>query len=299
MPELPEVESLRRSLLPFLLNQKILKVEVKLPKLVSSKGTKRVDDLGKKIEFEKGLEGKKILKIERKNKNLIFSLEGGGLMMVHLKMTGQLVYQGFDNDKPVIGGHPIEASEKSLPHKHTYVIFETEKGVLYYNDTRQFGYLLYFDSLDGFEKEEHFKHFGQEPLADDFDLKNFSKDLKIKSGVLKKVLLDGKVVVGVGNIYADEICFASRVLPTRKANSLSQKEIKAMYENTKQILAMAVAQGGSSVANYLLGDGSRGNYANYHKVYGRGGKPCLVCGSVLDKVVIGGRTSVFCKKCQK
>lgn len=355
MPELPEVESLRRSLLPFVLGQRVLRVEVKLAKLVSGKGTKRKLDLEKKSIFELGMIGKIISKVDRRNKNLIFSLENNhnlssqktqidfktadsgntnfkvnskpeakvndsldknlveyvriknnqqtsaktSAMMVHLKMTGQLVYKAKEGGEVVAGGHPIQESQTDLPHKHTYITFELENGYLYYNDVRQFGYLLYFESLAQIESEDHFEGFGQEPLEEKFDFKRFSMELLSKKSILKKVLLDGKVVVGVGNIYADEICFASKVLPTRKIESLTKIEVKRIFENTKSILLEAVAQGGSSVANYLLADGTGGNYARYHKVYGRGGKPCLVCGNTLQKIVVGGRGTVFCQVCQK
>jgi len=297
MPELPEVESLRRSLLPYILDQKITKVEVLLPKLVSSKGTARQESSEKTQEFISGLENSQIKKLTRRAKNMIFELDTGGILLVHLKMTGQLVFK--DKNHLITGGHPIQDSETTLPNKHSYVIFHLENGTLYYNDVRKFGYLLYFSSKIKLDDEEHFGDLGMEPLEESFNEEEFKKRLKTKSGNLKKLFLDQKVVVGLGNIYADEVCFTAGVLPTRNVKSLNDKEIKKLFRAIKIILVKAVDLGGSSIANYLLGDGSRGNYAHHHKVYGRGGKPCLVCGNTLSVTQLAGRTTVFCTVCQK
>lgn len=302
MPELPEVEALRRGLLPLIVGQKIQKTEVKMPKLVSSKGTTRTASDKKLQEFIQGILGKTIQGVERRAKNLIFSLNDGGIILVHLKMTGQLVYKGksgTDKEIAISGGHPIELSQSSLPNKHTYVIFNLDHGTLYYNDVRQFGYLLYFPDKQTLESEKHFDGLGFEPLDNDFTFKDFYTKLKTKSGILKKVFLDQTVVVGLGNIYADEVCFDAKVKPLRKVDTLKKSEIIALYEAIIKILPKAVAMGGSSVANYLLADGSRGNYAREHKVYGRAGLECFRCGKLLVKTILGGRTTVFCNSCQK
>ena len=127
----------------------------------------------------------------------------------------------------------------------------------------------------------------------------FEQNLKKQTGILKKVFLEQKAVVGLGNIYADEVCFEAGVLPNRNIKTLNKKEILALFEAIKKILVKAVDLGGSSIANYLLADGSRGNYAREHKVYGRAGKECLVCGNILQKTQLAGRTTVFCQICQK
>jgi formamidopyrimidine-DNA glycosylase len=298
MPELPEVESLRLSLLPFIKNQRILKTEIKLPKLVSGRGTKRISSNHKKDEFVSGVTGERILTIKRRAKNLMIELTGDKLILVHLKMTGQLVFKPNKGKQIITGGHPIQDSEKELPHKHTYIIFELENGNLYYNDVRQFGYVLYYAKKSDFEKENHFKDLGVEPL-EEFGFESFYKEMKAKTGSLKQVFLDQKIVVGLGNIYADEVSFKAGVRPMRKANKITKKEYRKIYDAIKEIMPKAVAMGGSSVANYLLADGSRGNYAREHKVYARAGKECLVCGNILLKTVIGSRTTVYCKVCQK
>ena len=141
--------------------------------------------------------------------------------------------------------------------------------------------------------------FGLEPLSKEFNLINFKKVLKGKKGNLKTMLLSQKIVAGLGNIYADEACFESGILPTRTVNSLSEKEIKKLFLAIKRILKLAVKEGGSSVANYLLADGSKGNYAKYHLVYQKAGQPCSVCQTILEKTIIGSRTTVYCPVCQK
>src|SRR3989338_8817716 len=144
MPELPEVENLRRGLARAIVGQRVKKVIVHKPKLVSGKGNVRAASLQKKREFVRGITGEKILKVERRAKNLIFRLSRGKVILAHLKMSGQFAYSARGKKKSIIGGHPIELSERELPNKHTHIIFELERGVLYYNDTRMFGYLLYY-----------------------------------------------------------------------------------------------------------------------------------------------------------
>ncbi|MBC7471847.1 MAG: bifunctional DNA-formamidopyrimidine glycosylase/DNA-(apurinic or apyrimidinic site) lyase [candidate division SR1 bacterium] len=302
MPELPEVESLRRSLVPYIQGKKINSVEVILPKLVSGRGTKRVVNQAMADSFVNNISRKIVTGLTRRAKNIIFTFDDNSVMVVHLKMTGQLVFKPFQAVGKVTlisGGHPIELSTSELPNKHSYIIFYFENGTLFYNDVRQFGYLLHFSSLEEAINDGHFAKLGFEPLDDSFILKNFEVGLKRKTGNLKKVLLDQEIVVGLGNIYADEVCFMAKVRPNRLVKTLSKKEIKSLYEAINKIIPRAIELGGSSIADYLLADGSRGNYAREHKVYGRAGKECLVCGTILTKTVSGGRTTVYCKKCQK
>lgn len=304
MPELPEVESLRLGLVKSLIGAKILKVSVKKGKLVSGNGTIRKEDKVKIEEFESKMVGTTIQAIDRRAKNMLINLSNGGLILVHLKMTGQLVFVPNFKDsksytKPVLGGHPIKESTQELPHKHTYIIFELDNGNLYYNDVRQFGYMLYFASQEEFEKLNHFDKIGVEPLTDDFEFADFNAQLTTKSSPIKTVLLDQSVVVGCGNIYCDESCFAAGILPTRPCNTLTKAETAKLFFQIKRILKLAIESGGSSIANYLLADGTRGNYADYHMVYGRKNKECLTCGTKLETVQISGRTTVYCPKCQK
>jgi formamidopyrimidine-DNA glycosylase len=306
MPELPEVEALRRSLLPFVKGAKILEVEVRQEKIIAGKGTTRKGTKENTKSFVENISGRKILDIKRRAKNLIIVLDKG-IILVHLKMTGQLVFvPKAKNTKISFGGHPIEETEKeNLPHKHTYIIFKLNNGTLYYNDVRQFGYVLFFKEEKILEDEKHFEDIGVEPFDKNFTLEYFKEKVEEMaqktSAPIKKVLLEQKIVVGVGNIYCDEVFWASSVLPTRKLSTLSNKEIKDIYENIKKILDKAINSGGSSVANYLLADGKRGNFADYHNAYQKDGQRCKKkgCAGTIEKITLGGRGTHFCPVHQK
>jgi formamidopyrimidine-DNA glycosylase len=300
MPELPEVESLRRSLEPFVIDSQIISINVNHPKIVSSSGTTRIGNPDKVQEFQNVAIGSKITGLSRRAKNIMIELDSGGAFLVHLKMTGQLVFESnFDNIPTILGGHPIQESESKLPNKHTYIIFQLDNGTLYYNDVRQFGYVLYYPSFQAILDAGHFgADLGLEPTSDNFSLECFAKALKSKKSPIKKVFLDQTIVVGLGNIYADEVCFAAGILPTRSCNSLEFLEVTRLYMAIKKIIPLAIEEGGSSIANYLLGDGTRGNYAKYHNVYGRKGKACFICNKALSSCVLSSRTTVYCEICQ-
>ncbi len=299
MPELPEVENLRIGLSRVIIGQKILQVEVKKPKLVSGKGTLRKANKKKQEEFIRKIKGEKFLAVERRAKNLIFKLSHDKIILVHLKMSGQFVYKPKAGFKTISGGHPIEISETKLPNKHSHIIFELKHGTLYYNDTRMFGYVLYHKNTKTFNDENHFELLGVEPLSGEFTLKYFKSKLKEKTGKIKAVLMDQKIVTGLGNIYADESLFEAGIRPDRNPSSLSDLEISKLYKAIIRILKRAVKVGGSSVATYRLLDDSKGNFAREHKVYGKAGKPCTSCKKPLEKTTIQTRTTIFCLNCQK
>lgn len=298
MPELPEVESLRRSLKPYIVGKTIQSIIVHKPKLVSGAGTVRQALESKKQEFETQIIGAEILDITRIAKNIIIHLSTGQIILVHLKMTGQLVYQD-DNQNKVLGGHPIQLSESQLPNQHSHIIFELNQGTLFYNDVRMFGYVLLFPNLDELYKIGHFDKIGLDPFDPNFTAKYLYKNLKTKKSKLKTVLLEQSIVTGLGNIYADEVCFRAGILPTRIANTLSKKEVDKLHQAIIEIIPKAVEMGGSSIANYIMADGSRGTYAREHKVYGKAGKLCVKCEQILQKTIINSRTTVFCQFCQK
>ncbi len=301
MPELPEVENLRRGLEKNILGQKILSVEVRKPKLVSGKGNARKPRKDKARIFKKGLTGERFLAIERRAKNLIFKFWSGKIMLAHLKMSGQFVYKAKKGGSKIIGGHPIELSEKELPNKHSHVIFGLNNGTLYYNDTRMFGYLLYYRNAQEFEKESHFALLGLEPFDKEFTVKYFIKALKSKKSKIKVVLMDQKIVTGLGNIYADESLFEAGIHPEKKASSITKEKVNLLYNAIKRILKRAIKVGGSSVATYRLLDNTRGNYAREHKVYGKEGEKCTkpCCKGIIKRKVINGRSAHFCSIHQK
>lgn len=308
MPELPEVESVRLGLQKSIAEQNILDIDIRNLKIVSSNSNIRMADKNKGKEFFSNLVNKKIISVKRRAKNIIIDLEDEGIVLIHLKMTGQLVYVPDKNNNKidkdiVVGGHPIISSYKGdLPGKHTHVIFKLEKGVLYYNDTRSFGYVLYYKNIETAIEFGHFAKLGKEPMDKDFTLGYFNKEIKSKKNqnkILKKVFLDQSIVVGLGNIYADEVCFASGVRGDNYLKNLTDIQIESLYNNIKLILSNAIKLGGSSISDYLLADGSRGNYAREHKVYGKSGEDCIVCNNKLEKSIIAGRTTIYCKMCQK
>ncbi len=302
MPELPEVENLRLGLEKHIVGQKILTVVVNKPKLVSGKGNIRTASDKKVREFTRGLVGEKFIAVERRAKNLLFRLTNNKILLAHLKMTGQFVYKSNYkgmSDREVIGGHPIEVSEKVLPNKHTHIIFEMSGGTLYFNDIRMFGYILYYPTQKEFDIENHFIKYGVEPLSPDFSLEYFSKSIKNKSSKIKTALMNQDIVTGIGNIYADESLFQAKINPKRQAQKIKPEELKLLHKNIISILKKAIKVGGSSIATYRLIDDSRGNYAREHKVYGKAGQKCKVCGTKLSKTTIQNRTTVFCSKCQK
>lgn len=305
MPELPEVESLRLGLEKNIINSKILNIEIIKPKLVSGNGTKRKIDRKKVEEFIKETNKERILKIKRIAKNLIIELSNEKVLIIHLKMTGQLVFESskslkFKKTNRVIGGHPIIKSyTDDLSNKHTVIILKLNNGTLFYNDVRMFGYVLYYKNILEARKNGHFKNIGIDPFDKNFTLEYFKKEIRKVNRNLKATLLDQKIVTGCGNIYTDEVCFASRVLPDRLCKSLKDKELEDIYKNIKSILKTAIKHGGSSVSNYLLADGSKGNYAKLHNVYGKAGKKCNICKNILERKIIATRATVFCRVCQK
>lgn len=281
MPELPEVESIRIGLEKSLLNKAILNVEIRNEKIVSSNSNIRTPNKHKTSEFKNSLINRKIISIKRRAKNIIVTLDNESIILIHLKMTGQLIVNGEIN-------------------KHTHIIFYINDGsTLLYNDTRQFGYVLFFKNIEEAISLGHMTRIGLEPMDSNFTFEFLHRNILNKKKNLKSVLLEQSIVVGCGNIYTDEICFASNVLPERICNTLTIEEIKSLHKNIKSVIQKAIKLGGSSVSDYKLSDGTRGGYARHHKVYGRVGLECFNCGNILEKSLIAGRTTVYCTKCQR
>jgi len=299
MPELPEVENLKIGLNKNISKQKIINVKINKPKIVSGRGNKRQELKEKTKSFIKNLKNESFVKVERKGKNLIFKLTNNKIIIAHLKLTGQFVYESKNKNKKISGGHPIQISESLLPNKHSHIIFYLSKGTLYYNDTRMFGYVLFYKNEKELKKEKHFDKLGLEPLNKDFTLKYFLSKLSQRKSKIKTLLLNQNIVVGIGNIYADESLFKAKILPYRIASSLKKEEVNRLHKAIKEIIKKAISLGGSSVINYRLIDNSKGNYAREHKVYGKKGEKCKVCNNFLKKTIINGRGTIFCNICQK
>jgi formamidopyrimidine-DNA glycosylase len=284
MPELPEVETVRRDL-KVLVGKKIKQVEVRLKKFTTPAPKK----------FTKILSGSIVDKIDRRGKLLIFHLHNNLRLHIHLKMTGQLVLQ--HKKKLVFGGHPI-VNVSELPNKYTHVIFNFADGdILYFNDLRQFGYAKLLSKK---ESEEIISlNYGVEPLDKEFTPSYFGSVLKRRSKTtIKAFLFDQKLIAGLGNIYVDESCFRAGVRPDRLVNTLTTNEIEKLYKSIKQVLALAVKHRGTTFNNYVSVDGRAGKFWKYCKVYGRAGEPCKKCGIIIRKIKVAQRGTSYCPKCQ-
>ncbi len=271
MPELPEVETIKRQLNNKLKGKRIKKIEVRLVKFVKAPIKK----------FKQAVEGAEIKKISRRAKLLIIELGNGYRLAIHLKLTGQLIFN-------------------QEPGKHTHLIYYFNDGTkLIHNDLRQFGFvkLIAKDELADYLAKEK---FGPEPLTQEFSLKLF-KDLlsKRKKSQIKPLLMDQKFIAGIGNLYADEILFYAGVRPFRRAGSLIDSEVRKIYQQIKKVLVLAIKKKGSSAENYLDANGQEGNFAPLIRVYQRTGQPCKKCGTKIKRIKIGQRSAHYCPKCQK
>lgn len=284
MPELPEVENLRRSLVAAVKGQRIKSVLVRWPKLVSGRGNLRKASAAAVRGFLRGVSGRRITGVERRAKNLIVVLSGGRRVIVHLKMSGRFAYY----------------RGKEVPRewgKHDHVIFKLNKGALVYNDARKFGYLIYYP--DESHVGEHFAGIGVEPLSREFTPQYLKEALARKNARIKTVLMSQSVVAGLGNIYCDEALFLSGIRPDRRASSIKPAEAKKLHRAIRQVLSRAIKLGGSTVFTYRTMAGRRGRYADERKVYGRAGEKCLKCGARLIGMKMNNRATVYCARCQK
>lgn len=288
MPELPEVETIRRGLEGKLVGQIITNVDCDSPRHLNYK----IDSYRKKIV------GAKVLAVKRRAKMLYLELSDDRYLAIHLKMTGQLVFK--HKKAVVIGGHPIKGGDLELPNKFTHVIFYFKSGdVLYFNDTRKFGWARLLNHKE-FTAELARLGYGPEPLTDDFNYDYFLSILKrYPNRKIKQTLLDQKLIAGIGNIYADEDCYYAKVRPQRKVSTLTINEKKLLFEGIKKILPKAVEYGGSSIASHLDAFGRKGSYSQFHMVYAQYGEPCGVCGTKLERITVAGRTSTYCPKEQR
>ena len=281
MPELPEVETIRRGLTNFLENVKITKVKILCDK--SFVGPKTL------------VENQKIINIRRKGKALLIDLENGITMMIHLRMTGQLIFRGEGN---FAGGHPTDSFVNELPDKQTRVIFELENGTLFFNDQRKFGFVKILETSE-VEYDDFIKKLAKEPW--DMTVKEFKENLMHhKSAPIKATILDQKVIAGLGNIYADEALFLSKIHPKRETGSLTDEEIKSLLESAKEVMQRSIDSGGSTMKTYVKADGTKGDYLRlFANVFRREGEPCNVCGTEIIKTRVAGRGTHICPKCQK
>lgn len=286
MPELPEVETIRRDLSKVIIGKKIISIEV-LHRAPVKDGIKK---------FQDSLKNKTIKNIERIGKLMMFDLSDGNFLFVHLKMTGQLIYR--DNKNLIAGGHSFSSFDVvDLPGKYTWVVWEfSDNSKLYFNDMRKFGYLKIVDKKT---KEKIVSGYGVEPLTKNFTFKTFLNILGKRKAPIKSVLLNQKLIAGIGNIYADEICFKAGVFPGRLVSQLAEGEKKLLFAATNSILKKAIKHKGTTFKDYLSAHGKKGNFSDFLQVYKRDKQKCFRCpkGIIANKK-IGGRSSRYCPVCQ-
>jgi formamidopyrimidine-DNA glycosylase len=262
MPELPEVETVVRSLRPVIVGRRILNAEFTQLRVLR----------GSPHETSVALIGRRIKAIERYGKFIAIRLDRGYLV-VHLGMTGKLLVN-------------------AEPTKWTHAVFTLDRGILHFDDQRQFGRIEYGDELP-----ERVGALGPEPL--DISFEDFATRLKQRRSPVKAVLLNQAVVRGVGNIYADEALFRAGVHPKRIAASLRKDRVRKIYDAMREVLAEAIESRGSSVSNYVDADGRMGSFQLSHRVYRRTGEPCVSCGAPIKRVVLAQRGTHYCPKCQR
>lgn len=287
MPELPEVETVKRDLSKVLVGKKISRVEVRKKKIVR----------GDSRRFCRELAGKKIISVSRVGKLLIFRLSSGKFLLVHLKMTGQLIFE--QGHKIVAGGHKLSASDLAgLPHKHTHLIFSLSgDSRLFFNDLRQFGYMKVVNQSEKIETESR---FGLDPLTKKFTRANFLSLLKNKKSKIKTILLNQSIIAGIGNIYADEILFESGVRPDRPVSSLTVPEKEKIFKHTISILKKSIKHKGTTFRDFRGGDGRPGGFAKFLNVYQKEKEICPRCHKAkISKIIVSGRGTRFCPLCQK
>ncbi|GGH14792.1 DNA-formamidopyrimidine glycosylase [Paenibacillus segetis] len=274
MPELPEVETVRRTLTELIVGKTIQSVTVSLPRIIQ-----RPDDI-KRFEIE--LIGHRILEIGRRGKFLRIIMDG--LVLVsHLRMEGR--YGLYDKSDPV--------------EKHTHVIFHfTDGSELRYKDVRQFGTMHLFRTGEEFTMNPLAK-LGLEPLDSSFTAEAFREVISGRSTKIKPALLNQEYVVGLGNIYVDEALFRAGIHPEYPAKELSAAKLDELYEAIKSTLQEAVDAGGSSIKSFVNGQGEMGMFQHSFQIYGRKGEPCVSCGHAVEKTVVGGRGTHYCPNCQR
>lgn len=288
MPELPEVETVR----------------IGLQRLLPGKEVKRVDYDWRKgfpndpADVDAYLVGARIVSVTRRAKVLLIALDTKYSLVIHLKMTGQLVFRG---ESSVFGaGHPNHSLVGNLPDKSTRVTFTfTDGDRLFFNDQRKFGWVRLLPTAE-VPMIDFFQKVGPEPLADDFTAHDFVQRLRRRNGSgIKAVLLDQGVVAGIGNIYADESLWGAKIHPLEKVSDVSDARLTTLYQKLTEVLRLSIEKGGSTDKNYVDAEGKRGSYLTFANVFRREGKPCPRCCTVIIKTRVAGRGTHICPQCQK
>ncbi|MBI2019710.1 bifunctional DNA-formamidopyrimidine glycosylase/DNA-(apurinic or apyrimidinic site) lyase, partial [Candidatus Daviesbacteria bacterium] len=270
MPELPEVEVIKIGLQKKIIGLKIQKIQILSPKTF--------------LGNTNLAEGQKVLKVWRRAKILGLDLSGDTTLLFHLKMSGQLIWEG---DSKLIGGHPTPDMTNKMPTSHTRAIFSFSDGShLYFNDQRRFGWVRVVNSgqVTG---DSVMKSLGPEPLEKDFNWEILKQNLlKRKTLPVKVAIMDQSVVAGVGNIYANEACFDAKLDPRIKVADLTDDQFKKLHGGIVKALKAGIEHGGSTRAHFVNAEGRKGYFLDYAFVYGKDGQPCKLCGTKIKKITL-------------
>lgn len=288
MPELPEVETIRRGLGRLLPGKHVLSAEcLESPRSFPNPPS----------EVEQFLHGASVVAVHRRAKVLLVDLDTAYTLVVHLKMTGQLVYVGSERFG---AGHPTDSLVGKLPDRSTRVVMKFSDGsTLYFNDQRKFGWMRLMPTVLVSEID-FMKRVGPEPLEDVFGPKEFVQRIRRRSGTtIKAAILDQTVLAGVGNIYADESLWASRIHPATRVRDVTDDQLANLLAEIKKVMTFSIEKGGSTDRNYVDAEGNKGSYLQFANVFRREGQPCPRCGTVVEKIRVAGRGTHFCPNCQK
>lgn len=272
MPELPEVETIRRTLNDHVKNLKIEEIKLIWPSAVCGWENKT---------FEELVRGRRIQTIERRGKYLLIRLEEDWTLIAHMRMTGRLNY----------------FAEQKEPEKHTHVVFRLDRGELHFSDVRKFGRIQAVPTQLCLTNSS-LQKLGPEPLEEGFTPDMLKERLGKKKVILKAALLDQTVLAGLGNIYADESLFQAGISPERRVDTLAEEEILRLHHAIQTVLRAGIEARGTSFRDYRDANGEKGLFEQELQVYGRGREPCKVCGQTLVCKRLAGRTTVYCPKCQ-
>lgn len=271
MPELPEVETIKRGLSSKIVGKKIVDIDI-----LNAKSF--VGDKLSVISYE-------VISIERRAKLIRIKLSNDLNLLFHLKLTGQLIYQ------------PLVVSSKPLANFTRLIFTFDDKSKLFFNDMRKFGWCKVL--TDGDIDKIFSTEYGLEPFDKDFTTEYLiDKTKRIPNRKIKQFLLDQTIIAGIGNIYADETLFDAGLMPTRRIKDIKSSEWKVLVSSIQKILTLAIAHGGTTDSDYLNSDGKKGGMQNYLKVYHCTGQKCFGCGGIVKRMIVGGRGTHFCSTCQ-
>ncbi|MBD3279291.1 MAG: bifunctional DNA-formamidopyrimidine glycosylase/DNA-(apurinic or apyrimidinic site) lyase [Candidatus Pacebacteria bacterium] len=282
MPELPEVETVKRRLAQVLVDKTVAQVQVRRSKSFSGQPAK--------------LQNQTIQEVSRRAKLLVIKFSAKLFLLIHLKMTGQLIY--LQGQNKLGGGHPTADWTKELPTSHTRVIIDfTDQSQLFFNDMRVFGWLKLLTKA---ELKQELAKYGPDVIDSDVTADYFISKLAKTSRKIKQVIMDYRVIAGIGNIYACEALNMAQVSPLRPANQLNKSEIEQLFQAMKQVINQAIKAGGTTFdGHYVDVDGLSGRFQDQLRVYGQTGQSCPNCGAEIKKIKIAGRGTYYCAECQQ